>query len=777
MIMLVLQLVLAAAVTFALACVPGWAIVRLLQLQLRLPITAQVPAAFAFGLGMWTVVFAGALAAKARMEWALAAYALIAVVAWALEWRLQRRRGLARRGTDVAGTSGWTILLVAVATFAGLLLRTRLAFDALFHLGIVRRIAELPNPGFDNLDRIVGSGVNPAYAVPTWQGMLASVSVLTRLDPATVFEASAMVALLLAACAAAAFGRALTGTRVGELAGCAAYVWLRVAFPRRELEGDGVAYSPIPGNIALDVLVPLLLVATILLLRSRTRRRGDGALVTLLAVATALIVVLHANYIAYVAIIGAGTLLWLLAAGPFSRKIAARVGLVVTSVVVPGLVILAALLPVLMLLDHFASPAEVRIDYHLVSLWGIDVIRPGHLYDWFAAPGLLAILAVPWSAWISRGVTRALVCGGLFALMLFAFVPGMIHVLDATGSRTLTLRLPRPVGVLLIGVAAIVLPDLAARTMALAARVRERRGVWAARAVSLAPIVATLALVAAYGYPLARREPPQYGWNWPSVVAALGLLAVFLHSIVRRDRSGDPRPVLADDRAVRSLAPRSLAIALALLAVAMLPSGLMSMRRGMWQSRELVASYKADDLRCFDGVQKALRAIPAGDVLLADPVTAYGAQALAPAYVVGDFKVWNGVTDEARIERRISLLDHTFQTSRAQVAGYGLARLSKDYDARWVLVSDGEVQPPVGSELYPYDAKGLRELLRSGDAGATKIASGPGRMPSNTTDDERAECDLELWKLNGSERDLEYETDESGMLLHGDSTTGKADDQ
>lgn len=770
MIGLLLELLWSALVTLAAFCIPGWAVLRLLELQLRLPQTAMLPASFTVGLGIWTVVLAPALAIGVPILWTFGAYALVGALLLAWMARRERRRGHAKRGVDVAGVSGWTIAVVGIATAAAVGLRTRLAFDSLFHLGMIRRIAELDHPHFDNLDRIIDAGINPAYALPSWQAALAAIARLTGLDPATVLEAAAIVAVLLAACAAAAFGRALTGTVAGELTGAAAYTWLRVAFPRRELEGDGVAYAPIPGNIALDVLLPLLLVTAVLLLRTRRGTARDGGVVALAAIAMTLIVVLHANYAVYVAIIGVGAALWLVAAGPWSRRIAARLGLVASSIAVPGLVVLAALLPLLMLLDHFGTQVEARIDYHLVHVAGMELIRPGHLYDWFAAPGLVAILLLPFAAWISRGASRAVVAGGSLAVFAFALTP-LLDLLGQSGSLTLGLRLPRPLGVLMIGVLAIALPDLVARTLALAARVREHRGALLARVVQLAPILIVFLLVAAYGYPLARREPPQYGWNWPTLAAAAALVVVFILGIVHRRRAGTITEQLASPR-TRALETRPLAIALLLLAAAMLPSGLMSMRRGAWQSRELVASYRADDLRCYDGVQAALRRIPAGDVLLADPVTAYGAQALAPAYIVGDFKVWNGSTNTARIEERLKLIDKTFQTSSTQRAGIGLARLSIDHDATWVLVAGGEVEPPVGSDLYPWDAQGMRELLRSGELGATLVAQGPGRLPSDATDEERGECDLQLWKLDGSERELELHVDDAGNLKFGDTGTG-----
>lgn len=762
MIGLLLTLLASAAITLLVFCVPGWAITRMLELHLRLPAATMPVAAFAFGLGVWTMLLAIGLSFGWPILTTLAIYGGVSVVLLgAMCWR-ERRVPRAQLGTPNSA-SGWTMLVIALAGCAAAVLRTRIAFDTLFHVGMVRRLAQLPSPTFENLDRVYGAGINPAYALPSWQGAMAAISALSGFDPATVVEAAAIVGVLLAACCAAALGRAVTGTVAGELAGVGAYAFLRVTFPRRELEGDGVAYAALSGNIALDVLLPLLLVATILLLRARPGARRDGSLVTLAALSTVLLLVLHANYIVYVAIIGLGVALWLLAAGPWGARVVRRIGLVGASIAVPGLVALAALLPLLMLLDHFGTAVEARIDYHLISLGGYTIVRPGHLYDWFAAPGLLGMFLLPWAAWISRGASRALVAGGSLALFAFALLPPLVDLLGQSGSLTLALRLPRPLGVLLIVAAAIAIPDLVARTVRIATRVSEHRGRIAGWIARLGPVLLVLLASAAYGYPLVRREPPQYGWDWPTLVAGAGLLVV-LALAIRARRTTPSIDVAVRDDTASALPVRTLALALVALSIAMLPSGLMSMRRAAWQSRELVAAYRADDLRCLDGVQAKLREIPPGEVLLADPVTAYAAQALAPVYVVGDFKTWNGSTDSERIDQRIKLINATFQAQHAQRAGFGLARLSIDFDAKWLLVAGGEVVPPIGSELYPYDAQGIRELLVSGDIGASLVASGPGRLESNADDEERAACDLQLWRLDGSERRNELEVDEHGNL-------------
>ena len=282
---------LAIAAALVLFCIPGWALSRVLELHLRMPTVSMPAVTFTLGLGIWTVLLLPALALGLSIGWTLVAYGIVSAGVIALMRIREANRGHAKRGRDAF--AGWTIAAIALSCVAALALRTRMAFDTLFHVGMVRRIAELDAPNFDNLDRVIGSGINPAYALPTWQAGMAAIVRVTGLDAATVVEAMAVVGVLLAACAAGALGRAVTGTVYGEIAGVSAYAWLRVFNPRRELEGDGVAYAALPGNIAIDVMLVLALVVAVELMRGRARR--DGARVTHGAVPVVLVIVGHAN--------------------------------------------------------------------------------------------------------------------------------------------------------------------------------------------------------------------------------------------------------------------------------------------------------------------------------------------------------------------------------------------------------------------------------------------------------------------------------------------------
>ncbi|MCW2956208.1 MAG: hypothetical protein JWO69_1077 [Thermoleophilia bacterium] len=745
------QQLLAIAGLVLLLGVPGWAIGRHLQVQLAVPAVLLPPTWFALGLGAFTVSLLLCLGLGWSASTLLLVHGGLSVLVLAgLLWRSRRAGAAHAKSSGVDPVSWWTIGGIAACTLLALGLRTRLAFDTLFHVGMVRRLAELPHPTFDSLDRVAGVGVNPAYVVPSWQAALGSVSALTGLDPATVVEAMAAPVVFLAACAAAGFGRVLGGRAAAEVAGLGAYALMRVWYPRREAEGDGVGYAVHPGNVALDVLLPVVLAATLVVALRARGAVGRRSAVVVAGAASVMFVLLHANYVVYLGIIGAGLVGWLLVAGPWASDVRRRVLDAGASVAVPGAVTLALLLPALMTLDHFGEAVEQRIDYHLVGSGAWEIVRPGHFYDAYGVAGLLAMLLAPFAVWALAGVRRAMLGGGLVLLLATGLVPWLHDLLAQSGSLTVGLRLPRPVGVLLIGAVAVALPLLVDRLRGMLDRRSSRLG----RLLLVAgPVVVAAALAFAYGYPSVRQEPAEYGWNWPTLVALAGLLVVLVLA-VRTRRSvasvATDAPELTPELALpgRRSAVAATGIAVLLLAVALIPSGVVSLRRATWQSRQLVSAVRADELGCLAGVQRKLRGIAPGTLLLADPMTGYVAQALGPVVLFGDFKTWNGSTESGRAQARVEVLEQVFDGDDAHEVADIVADLRRLDDARYVLVAAGEVEPPIGSELPTFDAVGLRAALLDGQLPAHRIAHGEAHDEHQLSDEERTACTLELWALD-----------------------------
>ncbi|MBC7460145.1 MAG: hypothetical protein H7287_02150 [Thermoleophilia bacterium] len=732
--------------------VPGWAPARLLETQLALPAVLALPAWFALGLGVWTIALLPSLTFGWPWWVAAAVHGALTFALLGLLHLRQRRAGHAKSdGRD--RVERWTLIGIGMSVLLAAVLRTRLAFDVLFHIGLARRIVELPHATFASVDRIVGSGVNPAYLVPTWQGLLGTVAKLTGQDPAQVIEAMAPFAVLLGACAAAGLGRVITQRAAGEVAAVGAYAWLRVWFPRRELEGDGVGYAFVPGNLAIDVLLPLLLAIAVIVATRGRSERGDSpsrpmprGIYALAAVAGVLYVVLHANYAVYLAIIGVGFIAWLLLVERPGREVVRGALRAAGAIAVPAAAALGAVLPTLLLLDHFGDPAEQRIDYYLVGHGAWEIIRPGHYYDGFGVGGLLAMLLMPLAVLHLRGVRRALLGGGLLAMLAIGLVPQLLDIMNATGSRTLGLRLPRPFGVLLIAVLAVAVSWLTQELRVRSADLRLRRGRAAGVALIALPLAALFVLAAVYRYPLSRHVPPHYGWNWPTLLAVAGLVVALVLAVRwrRAERvSRDPQPV-------GRTAASATGIAVLLVSVALIPSGYVSLKRGGWQSRQLVASVRADDLACYSAIQPRLAQLEPGAVLLADPITAYGVQALGPIKVVADFKTWNGVTDAQRIKTRIRLTESAFDSRDQASAAAAAQTLIDRYHPRYVVVATHTVAPPIDSPLPEFDASGLRAALADGTIRAGLLAEGAGRLPSNATDEQRDRCDLELWELHST---------------------------
>lgn len=750
----------AAAAMIVLMILPGWGVGRLLDLQLSVPKIVLPAAWFTFGFATWSLVVITMLALGLTWRTAFVIFGVVTLALIIVAREKARRVGHPKpQGGDV---SLWSVVgILGCVVLAGIF-RTRMAFDTIFHLGIVRRIAELGSPTFSTVDRIFDSGVNPSYAIPSWQAAMAMVSGVTGLDPATVVEAMAVVAVLFAACAAGGLGRVVSGRVSGEIAGVAAYAWLRVFFPRRELEGDGIAYAAMPGNIALDTFLPLILLAMLVIAatghHAPQRRKG---VVALAVVASILLVVVHGNYVIYLALMGLGALAWAALSGVLSDKEVRRRVLISAGIIAGACAAaLIFMIPVYMQLERFGNPINARIDYHLVGSGFWQIVRPGHLYDWFAAPGLIAMLLLPYAVFKAKGVARPVLAGSSLALLLTALLPPVLHVIGSAGSWTVALRMPRAMGVLLAAGMAIAIPELIDYIKETRVKIKTRSNNFTANLFILLPFLIVVLLSFAYGYPLGRNEPPQYGWNWPTLFTTTALLIALIIEIKNRKvyklneldffSQSDTLKVNKDTWSTVSIT----GICVLLIGLTMLPSGIVSLRRGAWQSKQFVASYKADDLGCLSGIQKELRRSTAGSITLADPVTAYLVQGLSPTYILADYKIWNGRTDSSRSRDRIEMLRGIYSAKSVHEARVALSKAIEKYGAKYLVVSAGDVEPPLGSTMGAFDAIGLRQLLSQGIDIKVKdssyriklISSGQGMTKNGATEQERKECDLSMYQ-------------------------------
>lgn len=121
--------------------VPGWAIGRLTSAQMALPQVALPAAWFAFGLATWTAVLCVALSCGWSSQTTVRAHAAVSLALAVWAWSRDRRRGHAKPGWG--RVEAWTVAGIALSVLLAAAWRTRMAFDTIFHVGLVRRLAEL----------------------------------------------------------------------------------------------------------------------------------------------------------------------------------------------------------------------------------------------------------------------------------------------------------------------------------------------------------------------------------------------------------------------------------------------------------------------------------------------------------------------------------------------------------------------------------------------------------------------------------------------------------
>lgn len=678
------------ATAAALLAVPGAALVSLLRVRAALPDSLAVPAGAVFGALVACAATLVQLTLELRVVWAVALHGTMSLLLVAAALALRRRRRRSTGRTTAVTARGWartTTGLVVLGALAAWVVRGSVRLDTLYHVSVSRKLVELGAPSFDNVNRFVDGGPNPAYALPGWHGFVGWTSWLTGTDPILAWEILPVLMVALGALAAGGLARVLLQTPVAEPLGALAWLSMRVLFGRREVDGDAIAYGAVPGQVVFEVALPLVLAGVVVAIWNDDARARRAALAAATA-GIALTVVLHANYIVYVPIVGLGYVAWWLAAGPVTRLLTRRTIVAGGVVAAACAAFVAVLLPVLAQLENFGNaPENARIDYHLAQTAGFEHIRGGHLYEMLGMPGLVALLAAPVVALLWRGPRMHLASGGLLAVGAFSLLPPLHALLAATGSLTIGLRINHVAGILLV-------PVLAAAVL-LAAGAIERRFAAPRRRLAVAGGALVLLVAAGVGFGYGRFLP-----DWPGYLAWFALLGVLGAKLATRRRGAAAAPDPAPSR-------RALALVAAVLVMGTaMPVGLVSMRRAVLNADPLSAGTAAGELECLSGdVADALRRVPAGSIVLSDPLSSFRALALAPVYVVGDYKVWNAATSDNRTEQRLALVNRFFDSSlddeqRLQVldeqdVDYLLVDLA---DARWLDVADGSADSPLADE-------------------------------------------------------------------------------
>jgi hypothetical protein len=791
---------LAAAVLLG---VPGLSLVSLLRVRSALPDALAVPTAALLGSLVACAATALQLATSSPVTVAVGAHVGLSLVLAGVALAVERRRRAS--GTVVVPVArGWsrtTSALVLVAAAFAWLIRGSVRLDGLYHVALSRKLVELGEPTFNNINRFADGGPNPVYALPGWHAFVGWTGWVTGTDTVIAWEIMPVLVVALGALAAGGLARVLLDSARAEAVGVLAWVLMRVLFARREVDGDAIRYGAVPGQVTFELALPVVLAAIAVALVTadlRVRRVALGAAFAGI-VAT---VIYHANYLPYVAIIGIGYAVWW---GLASRRTPARLHDARRLLVVGGWVAAmaiacsAVLLPLLAQLENFGNaPDRDRIDYHLTETLGMAHARGGHAWEMFGLPGLVALVALPWLAWRLRNRVSmfAIVSGGVTALLAFSFVPPLFQLLRASGSLTLLLRINHAIGALLVVAFAALVLELADWVL--------RRG-WSHRRRQLygALVVAVLIVFGVVmGYDKFGPDAPGY----LVFVALLGVLvavAIDARRGARRRGSSEVDATLTshNDHNVTSgsgpvgarevdatltshhdhnvtsgsepVACRGLVASVSLVLVLglALPVGAISIRRGVENMDEHGVGIAQGDLICLGGpVAEAIQdEVADGSVVLSDPIASFRVMALAPVYVVGDYKVWNAATSDNRAEERLASVNRFFDSSvdddarLAVLDEQGVDYLLVDLlDGRWL--DEGWVDTSATqtldqawrgldrfADVQTYDGGGIARLVqRNSDRFELLASDERGRqaaLPEPTPDVEQPCQSYALWKV------------------------------
>ncbi len=451
-------LVAAIAATMFTALVPGAALLSATKTWRAVP-TLLMPAATVCASILVTTV---ALAVTMLLEWSivrmcilLGAVTLVLVVIALLRWHPSRaeRVPLPTRVRLILPYLAPGAILVAL----GLADAPHVRSDTFWHVALARKIAELPELSSPALAFEAGAPGNANYPLPTWHAILAVADRAPQVDPWT---AAWFVTIWLAPVAMLAFGAMaaeLVGVRRSAVVGCWAFVAIVVL-------GYGpyfyaTRFLSYPGQVAIFVVLPLVVVAVGRSIARDGEERAKQLAVA--AVGTAVIGILHGNYVLYPCLLAGGAAAMLLLGGRDRWRGALLAAAIVTAT---GAATLAAQLPWITADDNFLRGDSVPWGEPSAFIRHRDVFVGSE--GWFhvelgslaTQPWLvLGALALPVLLYVRRRRVGPWVLGGYaVAIVAFAAFPPAIDLIDRLGSVTPATRFDR-VYPAAIGAAAIAL--------------------------------------------------------------------------------------------------------------------------------------------------------------------------------------------------------------------------------------------------------------------------------------------------------------------------------
>ena len=716
---LILTVIVVLLANVLVLCVPGAGLLAVTRLDQLVPpplvpgaalVVGMVPMGIALSLTLWLelpiVYVAAALAVVTLACWAVLAGRSRGSRTRLHAWSAPVAALVAGRWARAVPIGAW---LVALAT---LLIALTVGFntwnDSLYHIGQAQKLLALDHPNFDNTLQFPNGTAHPGYLVPLWQEMLALTAWVAHVNPVTAAWIIPGVTVTIGALSMGGLGWALARTPRATV--LVMLAWLTSVIVATMPFSEAVFNALQPGEVALDVMVPLVL-ALLFTALWPTAGDGEGAALpssattgatVIMSIAAAEIALLHISYLMVLALGIVGYLgFWALRA-PWPRAVVWRHVRVLTPIAVSAAATTAALLPGLSKLQSFGKTAKQELALNSSAMYegklGAPLeallrggsahfhLRPDYLVlgGGLALVGLLcvpiALLAPRWpAAWYLGGSTLLVL---VIAISDRVF-PVFVHAVSLDQARRIENVLPLPVGLALGAAAAGVV----------ASSLWRRGGVPARGIAGL--VLAAAAGLAAWA---ADSVPQLGGYGGARIVSArfilapLGLLLVgaalyALALLLRLVRRPARLRVASWEWPTETLTRGAAVCATCVLLVGALP--LISRIGDTTQPvrrHGVPLSMREAELRLFSReVTADLRKLPTDTVLLADPSgrNPYYAMALAPIYVVSSVPRHTATTPGNHVERRFNDATEFFQPATGDARRLELLR---SYDVTAVII-------------------------------------------------------------------------------------------
>jgi hypothetical protein len=207
----------AAAALVGLA--PGWFLLRAMAAERELGRAGAAPAAAALSLAVWAPPLAVAYVLGLTLTFVLAVV-LLATAGLVALVRAPPAMPRAGIGEQAAGA-----LLVAAFAYLAWRISTPVVGDALFHVGLMRKLSDVPGLSFAAVSPFLHGPANAGYAFPLLHAAFAGIGRMAGTDPVSTFRYLQPACAALAIVGAYALAQALTGWRAAGYLAAAMTAW------------------------------------------------------------------------------------------------------------------------------------------------------------------------------------------------------------------------------------------------------------------------------------------------------------------------------------------------------------------------------------------------------------------------------------------------------------------------------------------------------------------------------------------------------------------------